>query len=347
FMEFIEGTVEGILFRNDINGYTVAVVDDEYTVVGYMPLVCEGSMVRLAGQWCEHRQYGRQFNVSAYEIIPPRNEYELERYLGSGVIKGIGPATAETIVAHFGMDAFKALSDPKLLKTVPGIGETRAKLICASFAENEEMRDLIMFFQRYGLSVHKAVAIFKAYGHDCVNIARKAPYSIIERVDGIGFKTIDKMALDLGFALDDPYRLAAVARNVLYEATQEGHTYLPFPEFVKRTEKAAQVRLTESIIVSILESPGIIAPESPDRPVYLQWCFDAEDDVAYRLRCLANKHKRLPRIDIEQAVREFEREEQITLAAEQKKAVQMAVEHGVLVLTGGPGTGKTTTLKCI
>ena len=356
-MARFEGVVEKISYRNDENGFTVAQVKleggERLAAVGAMPMLLAGERAAFEGELVEHREYGRQIRVSWVESIRPESLDGIEKYLASGMIRGVGPATARLIVESFGPRTLDVLeSEPQRLTEVPGIGEKRAAMIAASFLEHNQMRGAMMFLQKYGLTPAMAARVYRAYGERTESIARENPYRLADEVEGVGFKTADRMALAMGFSLSSEFRLQSGLRYALNEAANaSGHMYLPLTILVERARQmlGADEDLIDNALRALILSGGLEAEDiDGETAVYLPWYHEAETDAAFRLTRLLRSFEGGGEAGLaERAVAEVEEEEAMRLCAEQREAVEAVEREGVLIITGGPGTGKTTTLKCI
>ena len=356
-MARFEGVVEKISYRNDENGFTVAQVKleggERLAAVGAMPMLLAGERAAFEGELMEHREYGRQIRVSWVESIRPESLDGIEKYLASGMIRGVGPATARLIVESFGPRTLDVLeSEPQRLTEVPGIGEKRAAMIAASFLEHNQMRGAMMFLQKYGLTPAMAARVYRAYGERTESVARENPYRLADEVEGVGFKTADRMALAMGFSLSSEFRLQSGLRYALNEAANaSGHMYLPLTILVERARQmlGADEDLIDNALRALILSGGLEAEDiDGETAVYLPWYHEAETDAAFRLTRLLRSFEGGGEAGLaERAVAEVEEEEAMRLCAEQREAVEAVEREGVLIITGGPGTGKTTTLKCI
>ena len=239
-MDEVIGIIEEVVFRNEDNGFTVMEIRSEaegttVTVVGNLPFAVEGERVKVTGQWTVHPDYGEQLKVETYETASPTSREGLERYLASGLIKGVGPSTAKSLVDHFGMDTLDIIQfNPERLTEIPGIGEKKAEAIAASFYEQKEVREVMLFLQTYGISTGFAVKIYNIYGDQTISIIKENPYRLAQDIVGIGFKTADRIARNMGVLFDSPYRVMAGTRYVLARAANNGHTYLPREELTER-----------------------------------------------------------------------------------------------------------------
>ena len=356
-MARFEGVVEKISYRNDENGFTVAQVKleggERLAAVGAMPMLLAGERAAFEGELVEHREYGRQIRVSWVESIRPESLDGIEKYLASGMIRGVGPATARLIVESFGPRTLDVLeSESQRLTEVPGIGEKRAAMIAASFLEHNQMRGAMMFLQKYGLTPAMAARVYRAYGERTESVARENPYRLADEVEGVGFKTADRMALAMGFSLSSEFRLQSGLRYALNEAANaSGHMYLPLTILVERARQmlGADEDLIDNALRALILSGGLEAEDiDGETAVYLPWYHEAETDAAFRLTRLLRSFEGGGEAGLaERAVAEVEEEEAMRLCAEQREAVEAVEREGVLIITGGPGTGKTTTLKCI
>ncbi len=358
-METIEAFADETVFRNDENGYTVLVVKAgraRVSAVGVLPPIAAGEKLRITGEWTEHPVYGRQIKVSSVEIEQPTTVSGIEKYLASGMIRGIGPATAKLLVKTFGEETLDILyAQPERLEDVPGIGKKRAAMIAESYAEQAQQREAMLFLQSYGVTPALAVRIFKRYGENVQAVIRQNPYRLVDDVEGVGFKTADRIAASLGVEPDSEYRIAAGVKFALADATNSGgHCYLP-----RETLSSCAQRLlscgqdaVERVIDMLILSHDLTAQMLPGEDgeervaVYLTATYRAECEVARRLKELIDE---MPRGggDVSRQIDEFERVEGIAFHPQQREAVTRAVTGGMTVITGGPGTGKTTIIKCI
>ena len=359
-MEVIEAFADETVFRNDENGYTVLIVKTGRTrvsAVGILPPVASGEKLRITGEWVEHPVYGRQIKVHSCEIEKPTTLSGIEKYLSSGMIRGIGPATAKLLVKAFGEKTLDVLyAEPERLLEVPGIGEKRARMIQESYAEQAQQREAMLFLQSYGITPALAVKIFKQYGENVKQVVMKNPYRLVEDIEGVGFKTADRIAASLGVERDSEYRLSAGIKYALSEATgSAGHCYLPRPELCETARRLlgndedAIERMIDSLILDHQLTAQILPREDGEAEVavYLPQTYRAECEVARRLREMLDAMPASMTDDLTAQLDEIERMEGITLHPQQRLAIETAVKSGMTVITGGPGTGKTTIIKCI
>lgn len=352
----LEATVEGTVFRNEENGYSVVEVRtarESVVAVGTLPPLAAGEQVLLTGGWVEHPQYGKQWKAVSCEIRKPTTLLGIERYLGSGLIRGIGPATAKLIVAEFGKETLDIMSEhPERLTEIPGIGKKRAAQLAQSFQEQYGAREVMVFLQSYGVSPSLAVKISRIYGADAQRKIRENPYRLIDDIEGVGFLTADRIALSLGIPQDSDYRLKAGLKYALQEAAGgEGHTYLPREELLERAARGLRIQgeMLLHALDGLLFSREIIATDMPDgvQAMMLSPFYYAEKEIARYLRLLMNAAQTalLPAVD--RQIRHFEETGGIRFSENQRRAVSEAVQQGLMVITGGPGTGKTTIINCI
>lgn len=349
------GLIEEIIYRNEINGYTVLELRDEasqdmITAIGRMLQVAEGERVRIVGEWTLHKDYGRQLKVDTMEALAPAGLAGLERYLGSGLIKGIGPATAKKLVEHFGEDVLEVLQyAPQQLTEVAGIGISKAERMAESFSEQKEIRDVMLFLQQYQVTTAQAVRIYRAYKADTIRTVRENPYRLAEDIHGIGFKTADRIAQNMGIEKASPYRIAAGIRYALGQASSLGHTCMPQEALAGQAAGLMEIDPADigmTLGRMVLEQSLIADSRAEGCFIYLPSFYFAEVAIAKKLRALTAVQPQRAK-DLAAKVADVQKERGINLAAQQQKAVSMAMESGVLVITGGPGTGKTTIINCI
>ncbi|GAB2943981.1 ATP-dependent RecD-like DNA helicase [Nonomuraea fastidiosa] len=361
----LEAVLERITYANEETGYTIARVatdrtgPDLLTVVGPLLGAQVGESLRLRGRWTSHPRYGRQFEVWSYTTVLPATVQGIRRYLGSGLIKGIGPKMAERIVDHFGTDTLDIIEQhPERLIEVPGLGPKRTKMIAAAWEEQKIIKEVMIFLQGVGVSTSIAVRIFKQYGEGSINVVRTQPYKLADDVWGIGFKTADTIAQAVGIPHDSPERVKAGLRYTLSQAADDGHCYLPAPNLVADAVKILDVPpdLVTACLEELVADEGVIREEVPAGDnhvpaVYLPPFQRAEASLAASLLgLLHNSHDRLKSftdVDWERAERWLHGQTGAELAPEQRQAVRLALTHKVAVLTGGPGCGKSFTVRSI
>ena len=350
-MAQLRGIVDRITFQNEENGYTVARLQVEgqrgepVTIVGETLSMNPGESVVLDGEWSTHKQYGAQFKIESYQTVHPSTVEGMRRYLGSGLIKGVGPVTAKRIVNHFGDEALQVIeNEPDRLVEVEGLGGKRAKLIVKAWEEQREIHNVMLFLQSHDVGTGFAVKIWKKYGQEAADLIRENPYRLAVDVWGIGFLTADRIAQKMGIPAHSDRRIQAGLLHVLNEAAdKEGHVFLPNEALIEACAQALEVPVDAiTPCVELLQkSEAIVVAE--DR-VYLPHLFYAERGAATRCFQLSQV-QRIELGDIPAEIVAIEERDQVTFAPRQKQALEKALSHNLLVLTGGPGTGKTTTIK--
>lgn len=348
-MEKIEGTVVKIVFRNSDNGYSVLSLeteDDEVTLVGSFPMISVGEQLSAMGDYTLHPTYGPQFSVKSYEIIEPADMTAMEKYLASGAIKGIKAATAKKIVAKFGDKTFEVIeNNPELLAQIKGISEKKAMDIGIQFMEKRELRSAIMFLAEYGISMTFAVKIYKKYGSRLYSVVKENPYKLVYDIDGIGFRMADEIALRSGINSNNEERIKAGIMYVLGEFAGQGNVYVPRDMLIN---EAAKTLLIDTMDISLaldnmtVSGDVVIKERDEETAVYPASFYYMELSCARMLHDINLKFGEYKDVD---AMLKTGGEDGIILESEQKDAVKAAFERGVTVITGGPGTGKTTTIK--
>ena len=353
--ESITGYIDHIIFRNEDNGYTVMVLkgvseEDELTCVGSFPVVTQGASVELEGNFTQHPVYGKQFQAVRLTEKMPEDALAMERYLGSGAIKGIGAALAGRIVRHFGDDTFQIVeNEPERLSEVKGISEKKAREIAMQIAEKSDMRKAMMFLQKYGISLNLGAKIYQKYGDSVYSVLQENPYRLADDISGVGFKIADEIAYRIGIHTDSDYRIKSGMVYTLLQATGEGHVYLPKDELFQRAAELLGVDSSymEKHLVDLAMERKIVQKEQGDQIlIYPAQYYYLELNMARMLRELDIFCPEDEKI-VERRIVQIEKETGTVLDEMQKKAVQEAAGHGLLILTGGPGTGKTTTINAI
>lgn len=352
----LTGTVKAIIYRSEDTGFTVLELTNEagedMTAIGEMPLAGVGERVELTGQWTEHKTYGRQFRAETCKTLAPATLTALKNYLASGLIKGVGESTAQAIVQTFGMETLDVLEkEPARLVEVPGIGQIRAQTIGASYGAQLGLRDIMLGLQKYGVTIGQAMKLYKIYGELCLAKIEENPYRLIDDVEGIGFKTADAIARNGGVEPDAPYRLRAGLKYTLQWARQEGHTYLPREKLVEVAAGLLQAEIApvERTLTELLLEGQLIQEQLPGEDgIFLPGMFRTEQDCALRLlRLQGQSALDNPFFRPKAQIARLEQQLDITLAPAQRQAVELALKAGALVITGGPGTGKTTILRFV
>ncbi len=352
-MATVCGFVEKIKYRNEDNGYTVLSVGadtEEYILVGTFPYISEGEMIEAVGTMTEHPLYGEQLQVESYEIKIPEDIDAMERYLASGAVKGIGAALAARIVRRFKADTFRIMEEePERLAEVKGISEKMAMAISSQVEEKKEMRQAAIFLQKYGISINLAVKIYQQYGMRMYGIIEENPYRLADDIPGVGFKMADEIAKKVGIFADSDYRIKSGILYTLLQAVGNGHTYLPEEELLAGASellKVAPEHIEKHLMDLQMEKKLVMKNQDGKRIIYAAQYYYLELNSAKMLYDL-NIQGQFDQGQIRKRLDEIQKEEQIQLDDMQLKAVEEAVGSGLLVITGGPGTGKTTTINTI
>ncbi|MEA3338476.1 MAG: ATP-dependent RecD-like DNA helicase [Chloroflexota bacterium] len=371
----LRGTVERITYYSEETGYSVIRLNvtgrsDLVTVIGNLPEVQPGESLRLTGAWTTHPQYGRQFKAKRCEQTLPATTEGIKRYLGSGLVKGVGPVTAGRIVQRFGADTLRVLDeDPRRLREALGVGPKRAAAVAKAWEEQKHIREVMLFLQGHGVTTGLAVKIYKAYGDDSLQVVQDDPYRLARDIWGVGFKTADKIARDLGLPPDAPSRVQAGVAYALSQLADEGHTYAPEQELVKEATRLLtvspdlvgtaiedldaeeRVRRETLIYPSLDKMASCPTPLREERAVYLTPFYYGEIGVTNRVRGLVESPttRLLPfrSVNWDALLSQVNRNSAVELSPEQREAVQAALTHKVTVLTGGPGTGKTVSVRTV
>lgn len=352
-LETVEGYIDKIVFRNEENGYTVlSLVNDteEITCVGTFSFINEGEYMKLQGSYTEHAVYGQQLKVSSYEVKEPTDLFSMERYLGSGAIKGVGSALAARIVRKFKEETFRVIEEePERLVEVKGISERIAREIAVQFEEKKELRNAMIFLQQYGISLNLGVKIYQEYGGRMYEILRQNPYKLAEDITGIGFKIADEIAEKVGIGTDSDFRIKAGILHVLQDATSQGHTYLPEKLLYQKTAELLSIdieKIEHHIMDMVMNKQIMVKQEEDDVRVYSSYYYYVELNCAKMLLDL-NISCEYTETEFEHQMKQLEREMNVELDEMQKNAILEAARHGLMIITGGPGTGKTTTINAI
>lgn len=352
-MEKLEGYVDHIIYRNAENGYTVMVMladQEEVTCVGVLSYIGEGEKLEAEGQYIAHPTYGEQFKIETYAVKPPEDEESVERYLGSGAIKGIGTALAARIVRHFHADTFRIIEEePERLAEIKGISERKAREIAQQVYEKRDMRKAMIFLQQFGITTALAVKIFEKYGQRMYEVLQNNPYQLADDIHGVGFRIADEIARKAGVSADSEYRVKSAISYVLLQAGNEGHIYLPKELVQSRTAQLLGVGLEdiEQYLMDLaVDRKIVVKQEKEQERVYSASSYYIEMSTA-RMLCDLNITGEIDDQVILKKIAAIEKQTEMYLDEMQKKAVIEAVRCGLLIITGGPGTGKTTTINTL
>ena len=354
--ESVTGYIDHIIFRNEDNGYTVLVLkgtegdDEELTCVGTFPVISQGATIEASGNFINHHIYGKQFQITSFTEKMPEDAMAMERYLGSGAIKGIGAALAARIVRRFGADTLRIVEEePERLAEIKGISEKKAREIAAQMEEKADMRKAMMFLQKYGISLNLGAKIYQKYGDSVYSVLQENPYRLADDISGVGFKIADEIAGRIGIHTDSDYRIKSGMMYTLLQATGEGHVYFPKEELFQRSSEllGVDVSYMEKHLMDLSMERKVIQKEEGETVlVYPSRFYYLELNTA---RMLSELNIDCPEDEafVQRRIAQIEKETGTTLDEMQKKAVTEAAGHGLFILTGGPGTGKTTTINAI
>jgi len=360
----LQGQIERITFTNEENGFTIAKVkvpgrQDLVCAVGNLMAPMPGEIIKMHGEWTNHPKFGEQFKIVFYKSMVPASVNGIQKYLGSGLIKGIGPVMAKRIVKKFGKDTLDVIeADVEKLSAVEGIGTKRIQMIKKAWADQKEIREVMIFLQSHGVSSGYATKIFKQYGNEAIKVVTENPYRLATDIFGIGFITADKIAEKLGFGKDSELRAQAGILYVLHELSDEGHVYYPYEPLMEKCKEILQTDreiIVKAVGTIALEKMIVIEDLNEDfdnfsennKAVYLAKFHLSETSIAKRLKTLINRPRSIRQIDADKAVPWVQEKLDITLADKQVEAVKSACRSKVMVLTGQPGTGKTTIINSI
>ena len=360
----LKGQIERITYTNDENGYTVAKVKvsgrkDLVTVVGTLLIPIPGEVIEMKGTWMNHPRYGEQFKVEHYKSLVPASVYGIEKYLGSGLIKGIGPIMAGRIVKKFGEETLEVIENEiEKLAEVDGIGKKRIEMVEKAWEDQKEIREVMIFLQAHGVGSGYATKIFKQYGSRSIQVVKENPYRLATDIFGIGFISADRIAEKLGFARDSELRAEAGILYVLHQLADEGHVYYPYEPLVKKCQEILGVdrEVIVKALGAIAAAKMIVVEDlkediedfgEKDKAVYLAKFHLSETSIVTRMKTLIKSPKSIRKIDSDKAIDWVQKQLAITLAKRQMEAIKCAAENKVMVITGGPGTGKTTIINAI
>jgi len=355
-LDRLAGLVERVTFHNEQNGFCVLRLKvkgerELITLIGYAPVVSPGEYASASGNWVTDREHGRQFRAVFVKISPPTTLTGIERYLGSGMVKGIGPVYAGKLVKAFGAAVFDVIEQsPERLREIPGIGEVRARKITSGWADQKVIRSIMVFLHARGVSTSRAVRIFKTYGQGAIEIVQENPYRLAQDIRGIGFLSADTIAQKIGIAKDSPLRAQAGISYALTEASGQGHCGLPYAELVPLAVKLLDI--AESIIETAIAqevADEVLLPDTVEGQacVFLAPLYYAEQSIAAQIQRLDAGGTTRPAFEADKAIPWVEHKLSIQLADSQKEAIRLALSSKLLVITGGPGVGKTTLVNSI
>ncbi|EXI90557.1 MAG: Exodeoxyribonuclease V alpha chain [Candidatus Accumulibacter regalis] len=355
-LDRLAGLVERVTFHNEQNGFCVLRLKvkgerELITLIGHAPVVSPGEYASASGNWVTDREHGRQFRAVFVKIYPPTTLTGIERYLGSGMVKGIGPVYAGKLVKAFGAAVFDVIEQsPERLREIPGIGEVRARKITSGWADQKVIRSIMVFLHAHGVSTSRAVRIFKTYGQGAIEIVQENPYRLAQDIRGIGFLSADTIAQKIGIAKDSPLRAQAGISYALTEASGQGHCGLPYADLVPLAVKLLDI--AESIIETAIAqevADEVLLPDTVEGQacVFLAPLYYAEQSIAAQILRLDAGGTTLPAFEADKAIPWVEQKLSIQLADSQKEAIRLALSSKLLVITGGPGVGKTTLVKSI
>ena len=350
----IKGEVEDIIYQNEINSYTIAVFDteeEETTIVGYLPFVKKGDSLKVEGDFVEHKEYGRQFKIITFEKIMPQTAEAIQKYLASGNIKGIGEITAKRIVDKFGEETTNILkNDYEKLVQIKGITLAKAQEISESFIENQEIWQIVSFLEKFGIGIENAKKIYDKLGIDSIEQIEKDPYILIDLTRGVDFKKIDDMALELGVYYENEKRVESGIKYALIRATTNGHSCTlkeNLIEFVISLLDISSDCIEDNLINLKAKSEIIIEKREKQEWVYLESFYQTEMEIASKIILLEKSLNAKEIKNVEQALKKVEKNSSLDLSEKQREAILSINDHNVNIITGGPGTGKTTIIKTI
>ena len=352
-MELI-GELQSIIYRNDINGYTIAefeTQDEATTIVGYLPFINPGDNLKLEGNYVEHKEYGMQFKINTFEKLMPQTIKGIEKYLASGNIKGVGEVLAKRIVKQFKEETIEVLkNEPYRLEIIKGISKNKAIEISESFIENWEVWQIVGFLEKFGIGAEYAKKVFDLYGVNAIQQIEEDPYLLLDVTRGIDFKQIDKMALDLGLDYTDEKRIQSGIKYGLIRCTNNGHSCVlkeNLINFVEDLLNVSEEHIDNGLIDLKVRNEIVVEKREKEEWVYLDYFYNTEEEIAFRiLRSQGAKNvKKISNIGAN--LEKVEKTSKIELSEKQKEAINLINENNVVIITGGPGTGKTTIIKSI
>ena len=353
-MEELIGEVQDIIYQNETNGYTIAVLEtdkEEITIVGYLPFVTNGDTLKVRGNYVEHKDYGTQFKIITFEKTMPKDEVSIRKYLASGKIKGVGEVTAKNIVKKFGENTINIIKyDPIKLTEIRGISEEKAQIISEAFIENQEMWKIVSFLERFNIGAEHAKKVYEMLGIDSVRKIEENPYILIEITRGVDFKQIDQMAIKMGIELENKKRVQSGIKYGLIKATYNGHSCILQTNLIEyvRTLLSINTEVIEDNIINLKAKEEIkVVKRNGEKWVYLINFYNTEQEIAFRIKELQKSKNTKEIKNIESELKKLQNNSQIELSEKQKEAIKEINKNNILIITGGPGTGKTTIIKTI
>lgn len=353
-MDVVKGFVEGIVYKSEETGYVVAKINSDnktITAVGTVPFINEGQQLKLTGEWKMHKQFGKQFSIQKCEEVIPDTIDGIEKYLSSGVIRGIGPITAKKIISHFGKDALDIMdNDINRLKEIEGIGEKKFSIICESYIEQHDLKDIIIFFQGHGISYSQCLKIYKRFGADAKEIVKNNPYILCREIKGIGFTTADRLASLIGIDKESEERVKSGIEFIISRFCAAGNTYMPKEKVIEETFELLnvdKVLIEQSIYNLSIENKLIVQKIGDIEGIFIPIYYYSELGITEKIAKLSIENYQTINTDINFEIENFERKQKIKFADSQKEAIIGAFTNGIEIITGGPGTGKTTIIKAI
>lgn len=352
-MEII-GEISSIIYQNEVNSYTIAefeTEEEQTTVVGYLPFIHEGDSLKLLGKFVEHKDYGIQFKIDTFEKLIPKNAKAIEKYLANGNIKGIGESLAKRIVRKFGDETIYIFkNEPNRLAEIKGISENKAKEMSEEFIENWEVWQIVGFLEKFGIGAENAKKVYNLLGANAIEQIENDPYILIDIARGVDFRQIDQMALNLGIAYNNEKRVKSGIKYGLIRSTANGHSCvlkINLIEFVISLLDVTAENVEDNLISLNATKEIVIEKRRNEEYVYLYSYYSTEEEIAFRLKRLQNAKNMKKIVGIEKALKNVEKESKIELSEKQREAVKLINENNVVIITGGPGTGKTTIIKTI
>lgn len=353
-MEVLNGFIENIVFKSEDTGYVVCKIRNEKNIisaVGTVPFIKEGQNVRLKGYWTVHKQFGNQFNIQEYEELLPNSLDGIEKYLSAGIIHGIGPVTAKKIIEKFGEETLNIMENHiERLMEIEGIGEKKFQIIYESYIEQQGLKDIILYFHKHGVTNNQCIKIYKKFGPNAKQIVSGNPYILCDEISGIGFKTADRIAMSIGIEVNSEFRIQSGIKYIMNQFCAAGNTFMPKSNIIEECEKNLSIsrELIEKNIYDMAAQQKIIIEKVNDIEVgFLLQYYYCELGVTSKIITLGLQQIQTINSDIDFEIDVFEKEQKIQFAQSQREAITGAFNNGIEIITGGPGTGKTTIIKAI